>query len=117
MSLKINAGSLMASRFLKVEEKGIVFCNTDFVGSKKFRFEQIDFVLLSPKSVLSFQVGKEVFSLPVQPNKKEHQEALTALLQAVKQSRVQADTQTGVPPLIVEPIDAPDPSAEGSGVR
>ena len=105
----------MASRFLKVEEKGIVFCDTDFVGSKKFRFDQIDFVLLSPKNVLSFQVGKEVFSLPIQPSKKEHQDTLTAFLQAVKQSRVPDDAEPGLPPLISESAEATSPSAEAPG--
>ena len=87
MSFKINAGSLMASRYLKVEDKGIVFCNTDLFGAKKFRYDQIDYIYLSPKSVLSFQVGKEVFSLPIEQTKQEHQQALAAFVEAVKQTR------------------------------
>lgn len=107
----------MASRYLKVEEKGIIYCNTDFVGSKKFRFDEIDFILLSPKSVLSFQVGKEVFSLPIQPGKIEHQQTLTAFIQAVEQSRVRTDAETAVPPLIGETAEAPGPSAEAPGAQ
>ena len=109
MSLKINAGSLMASRYLKVEEKGIVFCNTDLFGAKKFRFDQIDYIYLSPKSVLSFQVGKEVFSLPIVQTKQEHQQALAAFVEAVKQTRAPNAAMSGP---TFEPEAPPGDSAQ-----
>jgi hypothetical protein len=111
MSLKINSGSLMASRYLTVEKKGIVFCNTDLFGTKKFRFEQIDFIYLSPKNILSFQVDKEVFSLPIQPEKKPHQEGLNAFLLAVRQARAEA----AIPPIVSENSSIPGPSIDATG--
>jgi hypothetical protein len=111
MSLKINAGSLLASRYLKVQEKGIVFCNTDLFGSKKFQFEQIDFIYFSPKSVLSFQVGREVFSIPIQSHKKEHNEAMNAFVEAVKRTRMSATTPAAIPAQTDPAARSTDPSA------
>ena len=51
-----------------------------FGGKKQFGFDQIECVCMSPANLLSFQVGNQVWSLPVNPQKRRHQEAVSALL-------------------------------------
>lgn len=87
MSLTINANSFATQRYLQVTAAGVVFCETSFTGGKRtFPFDQIDCVLLSTGNLLSFQVGQEVFSLPVKPGNKKHQETINALIQGVNQT-------------------------------
>jgi hypothetical protein len=93
MALKINASSLFTQRILKMRKGGIAFSNGSFGGSRKFRFEQIECVLLSPENVLSFQVGQEIFSIPVKPGKAKHEETLAAFLAALEHSRASAFAQ------------------------
>lgn len=81
MGWKIKSNSLFIQRYLVVDSFGVTFCETAFTGGKrKFRFDQIDCVCMSPENLLSLQVGNEIFSLPVNPRKKRHQEAVSALL-------------------------------------
>ncbi len=81
MGLKIKANTFFTQRYLKVAPDGVVFCETALAGGiRKFRFEQIFCVCMSGENLLSFQVGQEVFSLPVKPNNRKHQEVVSALL-------------------------------------
>ena len=87
MRYTIRANTFMTNRYLKVKDSGIEFCETStFGGVQRFRFDQIECILISPDHVLSFQVGKQVFSLPVQPKKKKHKETVKQLLAGVKRS-------------------------------
>ena len=87
MALKINAGSLLENRYLVVESDGVKFCETAFTGGKRhFRFHEIGCILLSPEHKLSFQVGKEVFSIPTKPNDAKHQEVIAAFVRQVQQA-------------------------------
>ncbi len=91
MSLTIKANTFFTQRYLEVNATGVVFRETALVGGKrKFRFHQIENVLMSPDNRLSFQVGQEVFSLPVKPSKRRHEEAINALIQGVSRT-VQED--------------------------
>lgn len=84
MSFTIKANTLLTHRYLQVNPTGVVFCETAFAGGKrKFRFDQIDLVLMSADHQLSFQVGREVFSLPVKPGKRKHDQTIHALIQGV----------------------------------
>ena len=86
--LKISASSLFTKYYLKVDPRGtLVYCETSlFGGVRRFTFSQIDTVLMAGNGVLSFQVGKEVFSIPTKPSNKKHHATIEALLNGVRQS-------------------------------
>ncbi len=84
MKLKIDASSLFSHHYLKLGKSNISYYEGTFLGSRSFRFDQIDAVLVSPTNVLSFQVGQEVFSIQMNPAKPRHQATLEALLENVK---------------------------------
>ena len=87
MALKINAGSLLENRYLVVESDGLKFCETALTGGKRhFRFHEIGCILLSPEHKLSFQVGREVFSIQTKPNDMKHQEVIAAFVSQVRQA-------------------------------
>jgi hypothetical protein len=84
MRLRIKANTIATVRWMEVDSYGVTFCETAFTGGKRrFRFHDIDLVLMSPDNVLAFQVGQEVFSLPVKPKNKKHQRVIDALLAGV----------------------------------
>ncbi len=81
MALRIRASSFFTARILTVDAKGVTHLESAFVGGKrKFQFSEIDAVLMSSKSVLSFQVGNEVFSIPTKPGNRRHQEVIATLV-------------------------------------
>lgn len=81
MGWKIKANTFLIQRYLYVDDRGVTFCESALPGGKRhFLFDQIECVCMSPENMLSFQVGSEVFSLPVAPGKRKHQEAVSALL-------------------------------------
>ena len=87
MALKIKANSLLMARSLTLDSAGVAFQETAALGrTRRFAFGEIDCVLMSPDHVLSFQVGKEVFSIPTKPNNKNHQETIATLVQCVRAS-------------------------------
>lgn len=87
MSLKISANTFFLRRYLEIDSSGITFCETAALGgTRTFRFDQVDCVLMSNDNVLSFQVGQEVFSLPTKPRKRRHQEAIETFVREVKRA-------------------------------
>jgi hypothetical protein len=87
MKLKIKANSFATQRYLELDAGGITFCETAFIGGRRrFRFDQVELVLMSKDNNLSFQVGQEVFQLPVNPKNKKHEAVINALLQGVSQT-------------------------------
>jgi hypothetical protein len=87
MSLKIKAGDLLENRSLEVLSDGVKFVQTAFTGGRRhFRFHEINCILLSPTYLLSFQVGKEVFSIQTKPNDAKHQETIASLVSQVQQA-------------------------------
>lgn len=80
-SWRIKANTFFMQRYMDVDDFGVTFCETAITGGKRrFRFEEIECVCISPEDLLSFQVGTEVFSLPIKQNKRKHQEAVSALI-------------------------------------
>jgi hypothetical protein len=86
MSLKIANNSLFQKHFLKVDSDGLKFYDGALLGARRFRFNQIDTVLLSPTNILSFQVGNEVFSIPTKAGDVKHQNVIDFLLQEVRRT-------------------------------
>ncbi len=85
MALKISTSDPVTQRSLAVADDGVEFCETALLGGKRrFRFEEIDSVLLSPKGLLSFQVGREIFSIPVRRGDRKDEEVIEALVRALK---------------------------------
>ena len=85
MSLKITNGSLFEKHFLTVDSDGVKF-NSPAVGARRFRFNQIETMLLSPTHVFSFQVGNEVFSIPTKPENANHRNTIDFLVQEVRRT-------------------------------
>ena len=86
MKYIIRANSLVTKRYLTVDAAGVTFYESSFVGGKhRFSFRDVENVLMSSDNVLSFQVGKEVFSLPIKSTKTKHQATINALIQGVGQ--------------------------------
>ena len=92
MALKIKASRFFTKHTLEVHSKGVTFCETAGLGSgaRKFGFGQIDLILMSPAGVLTFQVGREIFSIPVKPANKTHQRVIDSLLGEVRRNGLQS---------------------------
>jgi len=86
MSLTISNDSLVEKHFLSVDSEGVRFSNGALLGARRFRFSEIETVLLSGNHTLSFQVGKEVFSIPTKPEDPDHQNVINFLLQEARRS-------------------------------
>jgi hypothetical protein len=84
MSLKISSSTLMANHYLVVRSDGIQFCESSFSRARDFRFSEVDCILMSSDHKLSFQVGKEVFSIPTDPNDQTHQTVIAAFVQEIQ---------------------------------
>ncbi len=88
MTLKISARSLFDARTLVVKRDHVRFTEGAIaLRARRFRFEEIVCVLLSPAEELSFQVGQEVFSIRTKPGNEKHQAVIAALTAGVQGSR------------------------------
>jgi len=85
MSFEISNNSLLQKHFLTVDSSGLRFCNPT-LGDRRFRFHEVESVLLSTDHSLSFQVGTEVFSIPTQPGNADHMNVIDFLLQEVRRT-------------------------------
>jgi hypothetical protein len=91
MGYLIRSRSLLVSHYLRVKDWGIVCMETAAItGKKKYKFNEIDFVLMSSTNVLSIQVGQRIFSIQTKPNKTKHQAAIQKLLLGVRGSHQSA---------------------------
>lgn len=87
MALKISANTLLEKHYLVVKPDGIKYYESAFIGGMhRFKFSEIDCLLMSPEHKLSFQVGREVFSIPTQPYNPKHQAAIAELLQQIQRA-------------------------------
>ena len=86
MSFKITNNSLLEKHFLEVNSDGVRFYYGALLGARRFRFGQIDSVLLSFNNKLSFQVGNEVFSIPFKPDDPKHKNVIDFLVQEVRRT-------------------------------
>jgi hypothetical protein len=87
MALKIDASSLVTRRYLDVSSDGVRFADTPVGGSRRFRFREISCILMSADSKLSFQVGREVFSIPTKPGNKKHETVVATLVSEVRRAK------------------------------
>jgi hypothetical protein len=85
MSFEISNNSLLQKHYLTVDSSGLRFCNPA-LGPRRFRFHQIESVLLSANHTLSIQVGNEVFSIPTKPDDANHMNVIDFLLQEVRRT-------------------------------
>jgi hypothetical protein len=96
MSLQISASNLITKHFLAVRSDGVKFCEVSaFGGARRFRFAEIECILLAPDHKLSFQVGKETFSIPTNPNNAKHQTVIAALVQEVQRAATASSASGG----------------------
>ncbi len=86
MDFEITNNSLSEKHSLSVDSEGVRFSNGALLGARRFRFSEIETVLLSGNHILSFQVGKEVFSIPTRPEDPVHQNVINFLLQEARRS-------------------------------
>lgn len=94
MALKISSSNLMTNRYLIVESDGIRYRETSFMGGvRRFRFSDIDCILMAPDNTFSFQVGQEVFSIATKPANAKHQAVITAFVNEVRRTGA-AGTET-----------------------
>lgn len=91
MSLKISHAGLIHRSFLVMKRDGIKFYQTGmFFGARRFRFFEIDHVLMAADETLSFQVRGETFSILTHSHKPKHQLTIAAFLEALERSRAQS---------------------------
>ena len=88
MAVKISRSGFVEKSHLSIKKEGIVFHQAGPVSRSKkiFKFDEIDFVLMSKENDLSFQVGEEVFTIKTNPDNKKHQLVIEELLKAVRQT-------------------------------
>jgi hypothetical protein len=87
VKLKIVASTLVTRHYLLVTEQGVEFCETAAFGSaRRFRFDQIEAVLRGVNSVLSFQVGRETFRIPIRPDNTMHRAAVARLVSEARRT-------------------------------
>jgi hypothetical protein len=86
----IKVGGMLSSHFLEVTFMGVRYSDPTAlrVGAKRSNFDKISCVLLSPAHVLSFQIEKEIFSIPTKPNEAKHQEAIAALVAGLERTSI-----------------------------
>jgi hypothetical protein len=100
MKYRINASTAFVRRYLQVDDKGMVYFETAlFSKTRRFSFDQIDFILLNDAGLLSVQIGREVFSVPTKSKDKKHQEAVQMLIREAERTR----------PLAAPPALPPNP--------
>lgn len=87
MALKIDSSTVQTKHVLTVRSDGVQFVE-GVVGApaRSFRFSQIDCVLLSPGHRLSFQVDKEIFSIPTAPADSMHLDVIATFVSELKRS-------------------------------
>ena len=86
MNLKISASSLVTNHYLEITDAGVTFCETAaFGGTRKFTYDQIEAVLRG-NSVLSFQVGRETFKIPIKADNPAHRAAVARLVSEARRT-------------------------------
>lgn len=85
MALKIKASDFVTARHLAVDSGGVEYRESMGIGgTRRFAFAEIQCALLSPKGVLSIQVGNEVFKISTKKDDKGHQEVIDTLVKALR---------------------------------
>ena len=90
--MKIDASNFFERLYLEVEADGIKFSQPKLTNNvRRFRFTEIECVLMSSEHKLSFQVGREVFSIPTKEN---HRKIVEDLVSKVRQAHGQDPNPT-----------------------
>jgi hypothetical protein len=84
MKLEITAPASSTNHYLIVRSDGVHYCESTFEHSRRFRFDDIVCILLSPDNRLSFQVGDEVYSIPTDAANPDHQAVIDSLVAEVR---------------------------------
>jgi hypothetical protein len=88
MGVRIVASAGGIERELTLDDDGILLRSPSVAGgTRRFPLASVDCLLLSTKGVLTFQVGSEVFAVPLRKDDREHQAAVAALARALGQER------------------------------
>ena len=94
MTFKIQASSLLRRHYLLVDDRGVKFFDgTQFMGAKRYAFNQIECVLMSPDHTLSFQSGTDVCAIATKPNNARHQAAIEMLIEQLQRTAAGPITQ------------------------
>lgn len=88
MAEKISRSGLVEKSHLSIKKEGIVFYQAGPVSRSKkiFKYDEIDFILMSKENNLSLHVGEEVFTIKTNPDNKKHQLVIGELLKAVSKT-------------------------------
>ena len=89
MTLRIKHGGFLTPRLqLRLRPDGVKWIDTGalFAHWRHFRFDEIDYVLMSPDHRLTLQAGRTYFTIPTRPDKRGHQEFLQELLRHLQRS-------------------------------
>lgn len=87
MSLKIKASGIAEAWWMKLHEDFLEYSvSAAFSNAKRFPYREIEYLFLSDDFKLCFQVGHQVFSMPVKPYKEKHKEFIDALVKALESS-------------------------------
>jgi hypothetical protein len=87
MAFTIRANTLVDKHSMTVDDGGVEYIATSLGdGKRQFDFSEIACALLSSGFRLSVQVGREVFSIPTQPDNPEHQDAIAMLVRGAQES-------------------------------
>jgi hypothetical protein len=105
MAHRIEFRSAKERCYLCVENDGIIFCRTAALGGlRRFSYEEIDSLLLSDSSILSFQAGRFNCSIGVDATREDHQNAINAFQTALiktkpllKAQNSKGDRATSIP--------------------
>ncbi len=88
MALKIKSPgffTVSTSQIVLIPD-GVKWLDTSsvFAHWRRFRFDQIDYVLMSSDHRLTLQAGREYFTIPTRPGKPKHQEFLRELFRCLR---------------------------------
>lgn len=85
MKHKIKGGSLFETRSLALKPDKVLFAEgVIFASQRKFNYSEIEYVLLGKDNVLSFQVGQQIFRIPVRPGNTKDQAAISYFVEQMQ---------------------------------
>jgi len=88
MGLKIKHSDFAQTRTLEVDDEGVVMSEgLGLTGKRRFGFDEIDAILLSPQGLLSVQSGRQIVKITTKPGDRKQQEVIDALVARAKAAR------------------------------
>lgn len=81
MRMKITDNTLLENRHIEIDDASVTLCETAFTGGKdRYRYDQVEYVLLSEDGKLSVQAGARVLSVRFNADKEAHRQFLETLM-------------------------------------